>query len=202
MTTADTLKNRPKKRQYSVRTHGINCEGDPYPGKFWNLEAESPIEACAIMAKKLKIPVEWLEAKTTSSNVALTKKNIKKQNRNKISALRCEKCQSQKNKTIDNRPVFGGSKTRRRRECLICKHRFTTYEFVQTANMTALNDVKTITQLETKIADVQEVLFIAMEALKEAIKIGTPEVRNRQNLIAWSHIEVTATALMSELKKS
>lgn len=193
MTTADTSKNRPKKQKYSVRTHGMNRGGDPYPGEFWNLEAESPMEACAIIAKKLKLPVEWMEAKTTRSNVVLTKKIIKKQKRNGLSALRCEKCESQKNKTIDNRPVFSESKTRRRRECLICKHRFTTYEFVRAENMTASNI--------TEIADLQEALMIATEALNEALRIGAPQVRNRQNLLSWSHLEVTASALMAETHK-
>lgn len=139
---------------------------------------------------------------TTNMTTAGTSKNMpKKRKRNKVSALRCEKCQSQKNRTIDNRPVFGGSKTRRRRECLVCKHRFTTYEFVQPANMPALNNVQATTQFEEKIADVQEVLVIAMEALEKALKIGAPQTPNRQSLIAWSHIKVTANALMSELHK-
>ena len=144
----------------------MNREGDPYPGEHWNLEAESPTEACAIIAKKLRLPADWLEAKTTCSNVVLTKKIIKNQKRNKLSALRCEKCNSQKNQTIDNRPVFSASKTRRRRECLVCKHRFTTYEFIQSANMTTAEQEK-IDQIEAQLKEASYLLDQAIICLRE-----------------------------------
>jgi hypothetical protein len=64
--------------------------------------------------------------------------------------------------------------------------------------MTTANDMKTRPQLDEEIADLQEALMIATEALKEALRIGAPQVRNRQNLLSWSHLEVTANALMVE----
>ena len=67
--------------------------------------------------------------------------------------------------------------------------------------MTTANDMKTRAQLDEEIADLQEALMIAIEALKEALKIGAPQVRNRQSLLSWSHLEVTANALMSETHK-
>ena len=176
----------------------MNREGDPYPGEYWNLEAESPTEACAIIAKKLRLPADWLEAKTTRSNVTLTKKIIKNQKRNGLSALRCEKCGSQKNKTLDNRPVFSESKTRRRRECLICKHRFTTYEFMQHQNMNTPDNMKTSAQLDTEIADLQELLTIAVETAEELLKIEQPEVRSRQSLLTWSQLAVAVDMLKRE----
>ena len=39
----------------------------------------------------------------------------------------CPKCK-QKTKVIDTRPMSPGNGVRRRRECVKCKHRFTTYE--------------------------------------------------------------------------
>ena len=63
------------------------------------------------------------------------------------------------------------------------------------------NDTKTRAQLDAEIADLQEALSIAVLALKEALKIGAPQVRNRQNLLSWSHLEVTANALMVETHK-
>jgi LPS O-antigen subunit length determinant protein (WzzB/FepE family) len=67
--------------------------------------------------------------------------------------------------------------------------------------MTTANDMKTRAQLDAEIADLQEALSIAVLALKDALKIGAPQVRNRQSLIAWSHLEVTASALMAETHK-
>jgi LPS O-antigen subunit length determinant protein (WzzB/FepE family) len=63
------------------------------------------------------------------------------------------------------------------------------------------NDTKTRARLDAKIADLQEALMIATEALKEALKIGAPQVRNRQSLLSWSHLGVTASALMAETHK-
>jgi hypothetical protein len=64
--------------------------------------------------------------------------------------------------------------------------------------MTTANDMKTRAQLDAEIADLKEALTIAVQALKMAIKIGAPQVRNRHNLITWSHLEVTASSLMAE----
>ena len=67
--------------------------------------------------------------------------------------------------------------------------------------MTTANDMKTRAQLDEEIADLQEALSIALEALKEALKIGAPEVRTRQKILSWSHLQVTLNALMSETHK-
>ena len=40
----------------------------------------------------------------------------------------CPFCDSQETKVVDSRLVDEGVKVRRRRECLACKERFTTYE--------------------------------------------------------------------------
>ncbi|XXF80509.1 transcriptional regulator NrdR [Myxococcaceae bacterium GXIMD 01537] len=45
--------------------------------------------------------------------------------------MRCPFCQDTENKVIDSRESHEGSVIRRRRECLQCKRRFTTYERVE-----------------------------------------------------------------------
>lgn len=45
--------------------------------------------------------------------------------------MRCPFCQEPENKVIDSRESQEGSVIRRRRECLQCKRRFTTYERVE-----------------------------------------------------------------------
>ncbi|MFK5921908.1 MAG: transcriptional regulator NrdR [Verrucomicrobiota bacterium] len=45
--------------------------------------------------------------------------------------MRCLKCNSLEDKVIDSRSSKDGLSIRRRRECLECSHRFTTYEQVE-----------------------------------------------------------------------
>ena len=45
--------------------------------------------------------------------------------------MRCPKCRSQNDKVIDSRASREGATIRRRRQCLACDHRFTTYEEVE-----------------------------------------------------------------------
>jgi transcriptional repressor NrdR len=46
-------------------------------------------------------------------------------------AVRCPYCQSMDDKVIDSRMADGGAATRRRRECLACGRRYTTFERVE-----------------------------------------------------------------------
>jgi transcriptional repressor NrdR len=45
--------------------------------------------------------------------------------------MRCPKCKCQDDKVIDSRSSREGSTIRRRRECIQCGHRFTTYEEIE-----------------------------------------------------------------------
>jgi transcriptional repressor NrdR len=45
--------------------------------------------------------------------------------------MRCPKCGCQEDKVIDSRASREGATIRRRRECLKCSHRFTTYEEIE-----------------------------------------------------------------------
>ncbi|MDQ6630901.1 MAG: transcriptional regulator NrdR [Verrucomicrobiota bacterium] len=49
--------------------------------------------------------------------------------------MRCPKCGVQDDKVIDSRASREGSNIRRRRECLGCGHRFTTYEEIEHAGL-------------------------------------------------------------------
>lgn len=46
--------------------------------------------------------------------------------------MKCPYCGELESKVIDSRPTEDGEKIRRRRECLRCGNRFTTYEIVET----------------------------------------------------------------------
>ena len=45
--------------------------------------------------------------------------------------MKCPLCGFHDSKVIDSRPVEGNDSIRRRRECLSCHRRFTTYELVE-----------------------------------------------------------------------
>ena len=49
--------------------------------------------------------------------------------------MRCPKCGNQDDKVIDSRASREGSTIRRRRQCLHCNHRFTTYEEIENESL-------------------------------------------------------------------
>ncbi|CAB1247440.1 MAG: transcriptional regulator NrdR [Clostridiales bacterium] len=46
--------------------------------------------------------------------------------------MKCPYCGNEESKVIDSRPTDEGERIRRRRECLKCAKRFTTYEIIET----------------------------------------------------------------------
>lgn len=52
--------------------------------------------------------------------------------------MRCPFCGKQEDKVVDSRSSRDGATIRRRRECIACGQRFTTYETVETAPITVI----------------------------------------------------------------
>lgn len=52
--------------------------------------------------------------------------------------MRCPQCGHEEDKVVDSRPSQDGRSIRRRRECLGCSARFTTYEYVEQAVLIVL----------------------------------------------------------------
>jgi transcriptional repressor NrdR len=52
--------------------------------------------------------------------------------------MRCPECDAAENRVVDTRTSRGGRAVRRRRECLVCETRFTTYEYVEERPMQVL----------------------------------------------------------------
>jgi transcriptional repressor NrdR len=52
--------------------------------------------------------------------------------------MRCPKCSEDRDKVIDSRALLSGDTIRRRRVCLSCGHRFTTYEKVAVPTLQVL----------------------------------------------------------------
>lgn len=52
--------------------------------------------------------------------------------------MKCPSCGFSDSKVIDSRPVEEGNSIRRRRECLACQKRFTTFEIIETVQIVVL----------------------------------------------------------------
>ena len=52
--------------------------------------------------------------------------------------MKCPFCSCEESKVIDSRPTDEGERIRRRRECIGCGKRFTTYEIIETKTHTFL----------------------------------------------------------------
>lgn len=52
--------------------------------------------------------------------------------------MRCPRCGHEEDKVVDSRPYQDGRSIRRRRECLGCGERFTTFEYVEQGTLTVV----------------------------------------------------------------
>ncbi len=52
--------------------------------------------------------------------------------------MRCPWCNADDDKVVDSRPADGGASVRRRRQCTVCKRRFTTFERVESVGLVVL----------------------------------------------------------------
>ena len=57
--------------------------------------------------------------------------------------MKCPKCGYSESKVVDSRPSEEGASIRRRRECLSCQNRFTTYETVEKLPLLVIKKDKT-----------------------------------------------------------
>ena len=62
--------------------------------------------------------------------------------------MKCPYCGSQKTKVVDKRDKEDEGVTRRRRECLDCEKRFTTYERVETIDLSVVKKDGTLEQYD------------------------------------------------------
>ena len=57
--------------------------------------------------------------------------------------MKCPFCAFEESKVIDSRPTDEGERIRRRRECLSCQRRFTTYEMIESLPIIVIKKDKT-----------------------------------------------------------
>lgn len=103
--------------------------------------------------------------------------------------MKCHQCQSVESKVIESRDVADGEAIRRRRECLKCQHRFTTYERVERPNLVVVkrggtrqlfNREKLLAGLQraaekTPVTNMQLEAFVA-DIEREIYAKGEPEI--------------------------
>jgi transcriptional repressor NrdR len=85
--------------------------------------------------------------------------------------MRCPKCGSRDDKVIDSRQSRDASSIRRRRECLKCKYRFTTYEEIERTDLRVIKRDRTHEQFDRR----KLVNSIARSFEKRSVSIVTLE---------------------------
>lgn len=109
--------------------------------------------------------------------------------------MRCPFCGYEESKVIDSRPTDENERIRRRRECLQCSKRFTTYETIEDVPIIVIKKDKsrevfdrnkilkgmlracekrsvTISELETAISEIEATLQSAIDREVTSVKIG------------------------------
>ena len=119
--------------------------------------------------------------------------------------MKCPYCGELDSKVIDSRPTEDGEKIRRRRECLSCAKRFTTYEIVETVPLMVVKrdrsreafDRQKLLGGMLRASEKREVSYQTLEAAVDRIE---------QTLLNSYEREVTSMHIgelaMDELKKN
>ena len=118
--------------------------------------------------------------------------------------MKCPYCQYSESKVIDSRPTDEGERIRRRRECLRCGKRFTTYEVIETTPLMVVKKDKSIEPFNhdkllngiIRACEKRPVPLKEMEALVDRI-----EAKLRNSLVTEVRSETIGQMSMEELRK-
>jgi transcriptional repressor NrdR len=102
--------------------------------------------------------------------------------------MKCPFCFHVESKVIDSRPTDEGEKIRRRRECLACQKRFTTYEIVETTPLMVVKrdrsreafDRDKLLQSLMRACDKRQVSLRQMEDAVDAIQTAIQNTLDRE----------------------
>ncbi|MGQ9608608.1 MAG: transcriptional regulator NrdR [bacterium] len=116
----------------------------------------------------------------------------------------CPFCNSGKTKVIDKREISSGSVTRRRRECLVCGKRFSTYERVEVLDIYVIKkdgrrEPYERAKLRAGISKACEKRPISQETLNEIIDKIENELRQMKSIEVRS--QIIGEKVMRELKR-
>jgi transcriptional repressor NrdR len=125
--------------------------------------------------------------------------------------VKCQHCHSTNNKVIESRDVADNEAVRRRRECLNCGHRFTTYERLERPHLTVVKrdgtremfsrekllaglaracekTPVTNMQLESFVAQIERELYSRGEAEVPSTEIGELVMKGLPNLSEVAYV--------------
>ena len=114
-------------------------------------------------------------------------------------AMRCQYCNCLESKVIDSRPTEEGNSIRRRRECLSCGKRFTTYETVESLPMVVVKKDGSRLKLKGGIIHACEKLPVSMQQI-DAI-VGRIEQAAYNSMDGEISSQRIGDMVMAELKE-
>lgn len=96
--------------------------------------------------------------------------------------MHCPFCQEQDTKVIDSRLVIEGSQVRRRRECLVCHERFTTFEVAELVmpliiKRDGAREAFNLNNLRSGMLRALEKRPVSVEKLEESLEAITKKIR-------------------------
>lgn len=118
--------------------------------------------------------------------------------------MKCPSCASPENKVVDSRAARDGDSIRRRRECLACGARFTTYEYVErTPVLVIKKDGRREPFRREKLAEGVSKACEKRPIPREAIEALLDRVENTIHSMGQSEVESRAIgeAVMEELAR-
>lgn len=100
--------------------------------------------------------------------------------------MKCPFCGFLESKVMDSRPTDEGEKIRRRRECLSCQKRFTTYEAIETVPIMVIKKDKSLesfnrAKLTTGIIRACEKRPVSVDQIEEIVSHIESELQNSMN---------------------
>ncbi len=118
--------------------------------------------------------------------------------------MKCPFCGNRETKVVDKRETENLEATRRRRECLFCKKRFTTYERIEAATLIVIKkdgrrEPFDINKLERGILKACEKRNVSVEAIKQMISEIEHNLKNKDTTEIQSSL--IGRLIMAKLKK-
>ena len=110
--------------------------------------------------------------------------------------MKCPFCGYTESKVIDTRPTDEGERIRRRRECLQCGKRFTSYEVVETTPVMVIKKDGSREAFSLKSCEKRPVTLAQLESMVSEIEV---ELQNRMDREVPS--AVIGELVMEKLKK-
>ncbi|MFM7577536.1 MAG: transcriptional regulator NrdR [Microcystaceae cyanobacterium] len=102
--------------------------------------------------------------------------------------MQCPACLHHNSRVLESRSSEGGQSIRRRRECLVCKHRFTTYERVEYVPITVIKqdgqresfDRSKLLRGMVRACEKTEISAQRLERIVEEIEVQLQQVSKRE----------------------